>query len=140
MARLTNLRGLALLLIVLLFAAVVASYATKGFVYDQAHYHVGSPATADNGRDDSYLQEGVNTGRDGILKICDHSLNGREARGRAFNHGKIIGVLRDGNGALPGCSFLGLDGGVGGASGHDACVGLRNGVSYGCGPNSGHGT
>ncbi len=139
MARLTYPRGLALLLIVLLSAAVVASYATKGFVYDQAHYHVSSPTTADNGQDDSYLDTGVNTGRDGILMICDHSANGYEARGRAFNRGKIIGVYADGNGALPGCAFLGLDGGAGGASGHDACVGRRNGALFGCGPNSGHG-
>ena len=119
-----------------LASAGIASYGGRGLVYDQAHQHEGSAAYSDNGSDYSTMHGSAGT-PDNILSVYDQTCNGYDARGRAWDQGVFLGAVRDDNGCGVGGASIPLGRN---ASSHDTCTGLRDGVLFGCGPNSGHGT
>jgi hypothetical protein len=121
-------------LVVLLGGAL--NYAQKGVVYDQLLEHDHSKATADNGRDNSYLY-GNDCGKDCKAAVCDKSKNGRKAIYRVFDKGDLIAWGRDENGAKEGCGEATYNRNF---AAHDACVGRWHDEWHGCGPNSDHGS
>lgn len=127
------------MLLALVTVAASASFATKGFIYDQAYGHDGSPAYADNGADYSLVRfkdEGRpgDRGPDRLLYACDVTRNGEKSAARGFNNGRIVVEIEDGNGADRGCASRDTNQNL---SGHDACS-RSNPVSF-CGPDSRHG-
>jgi hypothetical protein len=124
----------AIMTLVVLFG-VALSYAQKGVVYDQLLEHNQSEATADNGKDISYLY-GDGCGKDCTAAVCDNSTNGRDAVYRLFDRGNLIAWGRDENGADKGCGEATYDRNF---AAHDACVGRWNDEWHGCGPDSDHG-
>ena len=105
-----------------------------GLLVQPDHGQHGSPVAADNGKDISYLQDTA-AGQDHRILICDHSVNGERAVGRAWNNGNIVQTVYDRDGAGGDCwsEPVGLN-----AGGHDACLGRAPAI--GCGPISDHGS
>lgn len=96
------------------------------------HSHIGSPIASDNSRDISYLKGGA-VSNDGQIRICDQSVNGDKAAGRAGQNGVVILIAEDRDGAGGSCysAFTGRNAGA-----HDACN-SSNPIG-GCGPDSYH--
>lgn len=129
---------LTLALLVALYS--IGSFASHGYVYDQAFEHEHSPAQSDFYNNFSYLQsESVCT--DCKIRICDSSFDGHKAIGRAFNNGNVVQTVQvDSSGSCKEVFVTNNLGRVINAGAHDACNGRSDGVPYGCGPNSGHGS
>ena len=116
------------LLVGLFVASPFIPYAGALSPYDEAHMH--SPAAADNGRDYSTLSGYAGT-PDNLICVYDETPNNVSyAVGRAFDNGALVGRVQD-SGLGGECNPVGRN-----AASHDAC----NGLTFGCGPNSRHGT